>query len=114
MRIGTKESSASIDSLNRLCKVANGDIAYFIAWFNTVETMANGACIPGIKALVELRSGNVVALNFEDITFIDDIHEDLILVNDNIKHVNEYLKQQEEESNGNNISKWITPTNEKV
>lgn len=101
MRIGTKESSASINSLNRLCKVANGDIAYFIAWFNTVETMANGACIPGVKALVELRSGKVVALNFEDITFIDDIHEDLILANNNnnIKYINEYLKQQEEELN---------------
>lgn len=96
MRIGTKESSASIDSLNRLCKVANCDIAYFIAWFNTVETMANGTCIPGVKALVELRSGNVVALNFKDITFIDDIHEDLVLANDNIEYVNEYLKQQED------------------
>lgn len=29
MVIAAKESSASIDSLNRLCKVANGDIAYF-------------------------------------------------------------------------------------
>lgn len=96
MVIATKESSASIDSLNRLCKVANGEIAYFIAWFNTVETMANGACIPGVKALVELRSGKVVALNFEDITFIDGIHEDLILANDNIEYINEYLKHQDE------------------
>lgn len=96
MVIAAKESSASIDSLNRLCKVANGEIAYFIAWFNTVETMANGACIPGVKALVELRSGKVVALNFEDITFIDGIHEDLILANDNIEYINEYLKHQEE------------------
>lgn len=94
MVISAKESSA-----NRLCKVANGEIAYFIAWFNTVETMANGACIPGVKALVELRSGKVVALNFEDITFIDDIHEDLILANDNIKYINEYLKHQEEKHN---------------
>lgn len=99
MVIAAKESSASINSLNRLCKVANGEIAYFIAWFNTVETMANGACIPGVKALVELRSGKVVALNLEDITFIDDIHEDLILANDNIKYINEYLKHQEEKHN---------------
>lgn len=99
MVIATKESSASIDSLNRLCKISNGDVAYFIAWFNAIEQAANGAGIPGIKALVELRSGKVVALNFEDITFIDDIHEDLILANDNIKYINEYLKHQEEKHN---------------
>ena len=38
-------------------------------------------------------------MNFEDITFIDDIHEDLILANDNIKYINEYLKHQEEKHN---------------
>ena len=99
MVIATKESSASIDSLNRLCKVANGEIAYFIAWFNVIDKAANGTCIPCIKALVELRSGKVVSLNFEDITFIDGIHEDLILANDNIKYINEYLKHQEEKHN---------------
>lgn len=87
MRIGAKDSSASIDSLNRLCKIANGDAAYFIAWFNVIEQAANGTCIPGIRALVELRSGKVVALNFEDITFIDDIHEDL-------EFINKYFKEE--------------------
>lgn len=29
------------ENLNRLCKVSNGDVAYFIAWINVIEQAAN-------------------------------------------------------------------------
>lgn len=69
------------ENLNRLCRVANGDAAYFITWFGVVEQAANGALIPGIKALVELHTGKVAKLDPSEITFIDDIHKDLELIN---------------------------------
>lgn len=65
---------------NRLCRVANGDAAYFIAWVSVIEQAANGALIPDIKALVELHTGRVAKLDPSEITFIDDIHNDLELI----------------------------------
>lgn len=65
---------------NRLCRVKNGDAACFIAWVNVIEQAANGALIPDIKALVELHTGRVAKLDPSEITFIDDIHNDLELI----------------------------------
>lgn len=76
------------ENLNRLCRVSNGDVAYFIAWINVIEQAANGALIPDIKALVELHTGKVVKLDSGEITFIDETHRDLALLN-------EYLKEDD-------------------
>lgn len=76
------------ENLNRLCRVANGDVAYFIAWINIIEQADNGALIPDIKALVELHTGKVVKLDSGEITFIDETHKDLALLN-------EYLKEDD-------------------
>lgn len=76
------------ENLNRLCRVSNGDVAYFIAWINVIEQAANGALIPDIKALVELHTGKVVKLDHGEITFIDETHRNLALLN-------EYLKEDD-------------------
>lgn len=69
----------------RLCRVANGDVAYFIAWINIIEQADNGALIPDIKALVELHTGKVVKLDYGEITFIDETPRDLALLNEYLK-----------------------------
>lgn len=76
------------ENLNRLCRVANGDVAYFIAWINVIEQAANGALIPDIKALVELHTGKVVKLDHGEITFIDETHRNLAILNKYLKEDN--------------------------